>query len=159
MLFNGLLGAPQLLDAVLANVLWGHKLGRCHMPFAATSYIIWYMIISIIKAVNFCHITTYLCLSWHFLNLFDSRILFNITSCMCAKSLQSCPTLCNPMDHNSPGFSVHGIILQARTLERVAMISSRASSQPRDQIHISYVSSTGRQVGSLPLAPPGKPSI
>ena len=42
---------------------------------------------------------------------------------LCAKSLQSCPTLCNPMDHSPPGFSVHGI-LQARILEGVAMPSS-----------------------------------
>ena len=33
-----------------------------------------------------------------------------------AASLQSCPTLCDPMDCSLPGFSVHGI-LQARTLE------------------------------------------
>ena len=32
------------------------------------------------------------------------------------KSLQSCPTLCDPMDCSLPGFSIHGI-LQARTLE------------------------------------------
>ena len=32
------------------------------------------------------------------------------------KSLQSCPTLCDPTDCSLPGFSVHGI-LQARTLE------------------------------------------
>ena len=37
-----------------------------------------------------------------------------------AKLLQSCPTLCNPMDCSLPGFSVHGI-LQARTLEWVAI--------------------------------------
>ena len=33
-----------------------------------------------------------------------------------AKSLQSCPTLCNPRDSSPPGFPVPGI-LQARTLE------------------------------------------
>ena len=33
-----------------------------------------------------------------------------------AKSLQSCPTLCDPMDCSLPGFYVRGI-LQARTLE------------------------------------------
>ena len=33
-----------------------------------------------------------------------------------AKSLQSCPTLCNPIDGSSPGSTVPGI-LQARTLE------------------------------------------
>ena len=37
-----------------------------------------------------------------------------------AKSFQSCPTLCNPMDCSLAGFSVHGI-LQARTLEWVAI--------------------------------------
>ena len=51
--------------------------------------------------------------------------------CMCAKSLQACQTLCDPMDYNPPCSSVHRI-LQARTLERVAMASSRESSQPRD---------------------------
>ena len=63
----------------------------------------------------------------------------------CAKSLQSCPTLCDPMDGSPPGSSVHGI-LQARILEWVAMPSSRGSSQPRDQTHISHVSCIGRQV-------------
>ena len=46
------------------------------------------------------------------------------------------------MDHSLPGFSVHGI-LQARILEWVAMSSSRGSSQPRDQTHVSYISCTG----------------
>ena len=45
---------------------------------------------------------------------------------------QSCLTLCNPMDYNSPGSSVHGI-LQAKILEWVAISFSRGSSQPRDQ--------------------------
>ena len=42
---------------------------------------------------------------------------------MQAKSLQSCPTPCDPMNCSPPGFLVHGI-LQARTLEWVAMPSS-----------------------------------
>ena len=42
-----------------------------------------------------------------------------------AKSLQSCPTLCDPMDCSLPGFSVPGI-LQARTLEWVAISFSNA---------------------------------
>ena len=29
--------------------------------------------------------------------------------CVYAKFLQSCPTLCNPMDYSLPGFSVQGI--------------------------------------------------
>ena len=42
-----------------------------------------------------------------------------------AKSLQSCPTLCNPRDGSPPGFPVPGI-LQARTLEWVAIFFSSA---------------------------------
>ena len=48
------------------------------------------------------------------------------TAAAAAKSLQSCPTLCDPMDCSLPGFSVHGI-LQARTLEWVAISFSNAS--------------------------------
>ena len=65
--------------------------------------------------------------------------------CVCAKSLQSCLTLCDPMDCSPPGSPVHGI-LQARILEWVAMPSSRGSSPPRDETCISYVSCIGRQV-------------
>ena len=51
---------------------------------------------------------------------------------------QSCPTLCDPMDCSPPGSSVHGL-LQARTLEWVAMPSSRGSSRPRDRTHVFLV--------------------
>ena len=48
--------------------------------------------------------------------------LLNICNCIAAaaKSLQSCPTLCDPIDSSPPGSPVPGI-LQARTLERVAI--------------------------------------
>ena len=69
-------------------------------------------------------------------------LTFMIT--MCAKSLQSCPTLCHPMNCSPPGSSFHGV-LQARVLEWVAVPSSRGSSPPRDQTCISYVSCIGRQ--------------
>ena len=42
-----------------------------------------------------------------------------------AKSLQLCPTLCDPIDGSLPGSPVPGI-LQARTLEWVAISSSNA---------------------------------
>ena len=45
-----------------------------------------------------------------------------------AKSLQSCPTLCDPRDGSPPGSPVPGI-LQARTLERVAISSSVSESE------------------------------
>ena len=60
-----------------------------------------------------------------------------------AKSLQSCPTLCDRVDCSPPGSSVHGI-LQARALEWVAMPSSRRSSPPRDRTCVSSVSCIAR---------------
>ena len=53
-----------------------------------------------------------------------------------AKCFQSRSTLCDPMDCSLPDTSVYGIS-QARILEWVSMPSSRESSRPRDQTHIS----------------------
>ena len=55
-----------------------------------------------------------------------------------AKSLQSCPTLCDPIDCSPPGSPVPGI-LQARILQWVAMPSSRGSSKRRDQTQVSRI--------------------
>ena len=65
--------------------------------------------------------------------------------CMRTQLLQTCLTLCDPMGGSPPGSSVHGI-LQARILESVAISSSRLSSQPRDQTHVSCVSCIGRWI-------------
>ena len=51
---------------------------------------------------------------------------------------QSHPTLCDPMDCNLPGSSIHGIF-QARTLEWVAISFSRRSSRPRDWTRVSRI--------------------
>ena len=50
-----------------------------------------------------------------------------------SESAQSCLTLCNYMDYTVPG------ILQARILEWVAFLSSRGSSQHRDQTQFSHI--------------------
>ena len=57
------------------------------------------------------------------LNLAWSGVIFNAASA--AKSRQSCPTLCDPIDGSPPCFPVPGI-LQARTLEWVAISFSNA---------------------------------
>ena len=54
-----------------------------------------------------------------------------LSKCVCAKLLQLCPTLCDPVDHSLPGSSVYRI-LQARILEWVAIHFSRGSSRPKD---------------------------
>ena len=52
-------------------------------------------------------------------------------------SLELCPTLCDPVDSSPPGFSVRGS-LQAGILERVAIPSSRGSSQSRAPSSVSF---------------------
>ena len=55
----------------------------------------------------------------------ELRIVSETSSTTAAKSLQSCLTLCDPIDGSPPGSSVPGI-LQARTLEWVAISFSNA---------------------------------
>ena len=66
-------------------------------------------------------------------------------SCVLAKSLQSCPTLCDPMDCSLPRSSVHGT-LQAWILEWVVIPFFKGASQPRDRtqspaLQVDYLSS------------------
>ena len=63
-------------------------------------------------------------------------LLFKMLSA--AKSLQSCLTLCDPIDSSLPGSSIPGI-LQTRILEWVAISFSRGLSQPRDRIWVSCI--------------------
>ena len=66
---------------------------------------------------------------------------------------QSCPTLCNSLDHSPPGSSVHGI-LQARTLECSSIPSAGDLSNPGTELW-----SPTLQVDSLPLVPPGDSDV
>ena len=66
----------------------------------------------------------------------------HIGVCVCA---QSPPNLCDPVDCNPPGSSVHGIV-PARILEWVAISSFRGSSQSSDQNWVSCRSVIGRQI-------------
>ena len=60
------------------------------------------------------------------LNVYQVVVVFAIGhAAAAAKSLQLCPTLCDPIDSSPPGSSVPGI-LQARTLEWVAISFSNA---------------------------------
>ena len=53
------------------------------------------------------------------------RVDFKQTAAAAAKSLQSCPSLCNPIDGSPPGSLIPGI-LQTSTLEWVAISFSNA---------------------------------
>ena len=95
-------------------------------------------------------------------SVLQSKVMFNNkqtmlcirSSCVHAKLLQLCPTLCNPIDRCPPGSSIHGI-LQARILDWVAMPSSRDI--PNPEIKPTFLGLLHWQVGPLPLAPPEKP--
>ena len=56
-------------------------------------------------------------------------LLETLASCVCVKSLQSCRTVCDPVNCSPPGSSVHGI-LQVRILEWVTMPFSRDLPDP-----------------------------
>ena len=85
----------------------------------------------------------------------DSRIT-KVSKAVCAHAqlLQWCPALCDPVDCNPSGSSVHGI-LQARIMEWVAISCSKGSSRPSQGTRTSACL-LHWQVGSLPLVPPGK---
>ena len=69
-----------------------------------------------------------------------AKLGVNCTGAIKVSVAQSYSTLCDPIDCQLPGSSVHGI-LQARILEWVAMPFSRGSSQTRDRTRVSHRSS------------------
>ena len=67
-----------------------------------------------------------------------------------AKSLQSCPTLCDPIDGSPPGSSVHGIF-QARVLEWSAIAFSSAAAAAKS------LQSCPTLCDPIDCSPPGSP--
>ena len=78
------------------------------------------MIVSIGPSIVISNVP--LCAGWR---LIMGKLFICLGRCVCAKSLQSFLTGCDPMDCSLPGFSVHRI-LQARILEWVAISFSKA---------------------------------
>ena len=70
--------------------------------------------------INFAQLLTVRCESICQIFLFVTSATLEVAAAAAAKSLQSCLTLCDPIDGGPPGSPVPGI-LQARTLERVAI--------------------------------------
>ena len=91
------------------------------------------------SALDFPYIHTYLAMSLYmtshleealhlsilFGDFFPYSPMFPASAAAAAESLQSCPTLCDPIDGSPPGSAAPGI-LQARTLEWVAISFSNA---------------------------------
>ena len=124
--------------SVVSNSLWPHELQHarfpCPSPFVK------------VRKKWFWILVTHDFILDGFINLYVvvASVIYREHICVCIEYLRACcvasvvSTLCNPMDYSPAGFSVHGI-LQARLLEWVAMPSSRRSSQPRDQTHVSCI--------------------
>ena len=75
--------------------------------------------------------------------------------CLSAKSLQSCSTLCNPMDCSPPGSSVHGDSPDKNT--GVGYHALLQGIFPTQGSNLNLLCLLHWQAGSLPLVPPGKP--
>ena len=104
------------------------------------------------------HVCSHVCISIPALQIGSSvSFFFRFHMCMHAKLLQSCLTLCDPMDCSLPGSSIHGI-LQSKILEWIAVPSSRWSSRTQESNpHLLCVPHW--HVSSSPLVAPGKPQI
>ena len=74
---------------------------------------------------------------------------------MHAKSLQSCPTLCDPMDCGPPGSTDHGDLPGKDTGVGCHVLLRGTFPTQGSNPHLLCL--LPQQVGSLPLAPPGKP--
>ena len=77
-------------------------------------------------------------------------------ACMSTKSLQSCLTLCDPMDCSPPGSSVRGISQERKLVGFHAFLQRIFPTQGSNPHLLGLLH---WQVGSLPLLPPGKPLI
>ena len=129
---------------------------------AVLTGVTWYLIVVLIfislmiknvEHISMCLLT--ICMSFsewcllrssaHFKN--QAYLIWSCVSCLHiwdeseTVSAQLCPTLWDPMDYSPPGSSAH-VILQARILEWRAILFSKGSSWPRDQIQVSHI--TGR---------------
>ena len=81
--------------------------------------------------------------------------MYTIFAAAAAKSLQLCPTLCNPIEGSPPGSAIPGIF-QARTLEWGAIAFSVQTSQRGLIYPVSYVRAGVPNMGLEPLTPSGE---
>ena len=135
-------GFPALLQGILLTQ--GSKLHLLHwqpsflplVPPGKPMHSLSSFQIHITVIVNFSYHVHYIPRSYL---PFNCRFVFFMTAAAAAaKSLQSCPTLCDPIDSSPPGSAVPGI-LQARTLEWV--LSDYSTSLPisdKNRSHLSF---------------------
>ena len=84
----------------------------------------------------------------------SNLLAYNYLECVCAKSLLSCLTLCNPMDCSPPGSSVHGDSPGKKT--GVGCHALLQGIFPTQGLNLHLLCVLHWQVGLLPLMSPGK---
>ena len=141
------LGLPRRWPAGLSTMGWWHGLGSLQ------NLLVFYKTVSSPPHLTWVFTYVDMCLAKR-LSSHGNLELHAACVFVHAKSFQLCLILCDPMDRSPSSSSVHEI-LQARTLEWVAMPFSRASSQPRDRTRVFCL--LHGQAGSLSLVLPGKP--
>ena len=99
-----------------------NKINTTHLP--DTNFLIFFPFLKQKQAPVNLYISLGACVGLNPVNELDASQGMHILN-MDAKSLQSCPTLCDPIDGSPPGSPVPGI-LQARTLKWVAISFSSA---------------------------------
>ena len=104
---------------VCSHVLFSLILVICSFSF----YCSWSDLLMCYQSTSLSNSKLFVCLLFRLYISFLFHYFFSLLTA--AKSLQSCPTLCDPIDGSPPGSPVPGI-LQARTLEWVAISFSNA---------------------------------
>ena len=126
-IYNGILLShkKELNNAICSN-MHGPRVYHINIIFAISYF--HFIILVMHFSMVYIHVYAHICI-FVLCNGMQCKMHFFLS--MHAKLLQSCLTLWDPMDCSPPDSSVCGI-LQARTLEWVAISYSRGSSWPRD---------------------------
>ena len=119
----------------LANFsTYNGKMCSCRSKTLKETYRILYSIFLSYKYLEYACISYAYHIIWYIFKIWSATAA--------AKSFQSCPTLCDPIDGSPPVSPVPGI-LQARILEWIAISFSRGSSWPRDWTWVSCICIAG----------------
>ena len=113
---------------ILPNLWISLPVNKTHYTLSITC---WFLVLCVFTSIVIYLLSTDLATSEV---LSQKSVRSGMHTCLRAKSLQSCPTLCDPLDYTV----VHGI-LQAKILEWVVIPSSRGSFEPVDETQVSSI--------------------
>ena len=111
----------------LHRIIYFFRLSKRKIPFSISFFMFYNRINSLKKRLKMINskIKKLIYMRPIMRESFSRQVDMKSAAAAAAKSLQSCPNLCDPIDGNPPGSPVPGI-LQARTLEWVAISFSNA---------------------------------